>query len=234
MKIFFNFGEKVKGYEVPVLNEREVRAASGILLVGALIAFMNAWLIGNFIPLKLFVSAFFVDFFIRLIINPAYAPTMVVARFATNNQKVEYTGAPQKRFAWIIGLVLSSIMLVRVVLLGLTGPINLLLCLLCLIFLFFEAAFGICLGCYMYPWFFKEKAKLCPGGVCDVVIKQPIQKIYLSQVIGLVFFIVSLVLGYHLFSKSSPTEDSQKECDIPEWVANIGHEEMYRLHHNCN
>ena len=37
MNRIFGFGETVSGYEVPVLNEREVRAAAGILLVLSLI-----------------------------------------------------------------------------------------------------------------------------------------------------------------------------------------------------
>ena len=48
MNSIFSFGERVNGYDVPVLNEREVRASAGILFFLAMIAFMNAWLIGNF------------------------------------------------------------------------------------------------------------------------------------------------------------------------------------------
>ena len=48
MKMVFGFGEAVAGYDVPVLNEREVRAAAGILFVFALVSFMNSWLMGNF------------------------------------------------------------------------------------------------------------------------------------------------------------------------------------------
>ena len=63
------FGEKVEGYGVKVLNEREVRASAGILFFFALIAFLNAWLIGNFEIIKIFVIAFLLDFFIRIFIN---------------------------------------------------------------------------------------------------------------------------------------------------------------------
>jgi hypothetical protein len=42
---FFSFGEKVHGYDISVFNEREVRAAAGILFVGAMVSFMNAFLI---------------------------------------------------------------------------------------------------------------------------------------------------------------------------------------------
>jgi len=49
------FGEQVAGYDVRVLNEREIRAAAGILFLLALIAFMHAWLLGNFQWKRLFI-----------------------------------------------------------------------------------------------------------------------------------------------------------------------------------
>ena len=42
-------------YGVPVLNERAVRAAAGILFFFAMVSFMNAWLTGNFAPTRVFV-----------------------------------------------------------------------------------------------------------------------------------------------------------------------------------
>ena len=47
MKIF-QFGEQLPEYVVPVLDERAVRAGAGLLFFLAMIAFMNAWLMGNF------------------------------------------------------------------------------------------------------------------------------------------------------------------------------------------
>ena len=107
MAKYFNFGEKVHGYDVKVFNEREVRAAAGLLFLFAFISFMNALLLGNFSYIKVFVIAFFVDFTIRLFINPKYAPSMIIGRIFVQNQEVEYSGAPQKKFAWAIGWILS-------------------------------------------------------------------------------------------------------------------------------
>lgn len=42
---FFSFGEKVHNYDISVFNEREIRAAAGILFVGAMVSFMNAILV---------------------------------------------------------------------------------------------------------------------------------------------------------------------------------------------
>lgn len=56
-------------------------------------------------------------------------------------------------------------MMYLVVLQNVRGPINLIVCLTCLLLLFFETAFGICIGCKIYNLFNPEKAQLCPGGV---------------------------------------------------------------------
>ena len=77
----FQFGEIKPEYPVAVLNERTVRAAAGILFVFALISFMNAWLMGNFFPTKVFVCAFLIEFTIRIFINPKYAPVMILAQW---------------------------------------------------------------------------------------------------------------------------------------------------------
>ncbi len=169
---FFRFGETKSGYSVPVLNEREVRGAAGILFAGAFFSFMNALLVGNYFYIKLFIVTFFVDFTVRLFVNPRYAPSMILARLFVGNQKPEYTGAPQKRFAWYIGFALSIFMLAQLVLLNQVGPINLIVCLLCLTFLFFESVFGICIGCLIYGKLYPEQTKYCPGGVCEIPKKK--------------------------------------------------------------
>ncbi len=162
-----SFGESVPGYKVKVFNEREVRAAAGILFLFAFIVFNQAFFLSNFEPLKIFITFFLFDFLIRMV-KPDYAPSMIMGRLATRNQRPEYSGAPQKRFAWGIGLALASVMFIIVTILDLRGLFNLAVCIVCLIFLFFEAAFGICIGCKMYNLFTKKKAKHCPGGVCEM------------------------------------------------------------------
>lgn len=74
MNKIFQFGERREEYDVPVLNEREVRASAGILFMLATISFMNAWLTGNFFYTRVFVIAFLIDFSIRILVNPKYSP----------------------------------------------------------------------------------------------------------------------------------------------------------------
>lgn len=74
----FSFGEKVQDYDILVFNEREVRAAAGLLFLGAIIAFMNSFLVGNIAILRVFVIIFFLDFTTRLFLNPRFAPSMIL------------------------------------------------------------------------------------------------------------------------------------------------------------
>ncbi|HMI61555.1 MAG TPA: DUF4395 domain-containing protein, partial [Puia sp.] len=106
-------------------------------------------------------------------------------------QTPEYVGARQKRFAWIIGLVLSASMFVFMVVVNSYSPITGIICLICLIFLFFESVFGICLGCKFYSLFYKGKTQYCPGEVCEKRSRQDIQNTSAAQLM--------VVLGFTLF-----------------------------------
>src|SRR5258705_1356999 len=123
-----------------------------------------------------------------------------MGRLIVRNQVPEYVGAQQKKFAWIIGVALSATMFIFMVVVNSYSPITGVICLICLVFLFFESAFGICLGCKFYPLFFKEKAQHCPGEDCDVKSKQDIQKTSGVQLLIVVAFIAFTVLTAFLFN----------------------------------
>jgi len=194
----FAFGEKVESYDGLMFNEREVRAAAGIVFLFAFMAFMSGFLTGNNEPTKLMVSVFLFDFFIRIFINPKYAPSMVVGRWMVNNQKPEYTDAAPKKWAWSIGFILAATMFYLVVLNDIRGPINILTCALCLGLLFFEAVFGICAGCKIYNLVHRQKVKHCPGEVCDLTRgRAPIQS--LNAIQKSIFALSLLALFYLAF-----------------------------------
>ena len=188
------FGERVDGYDIPVLNEREIRAAAGILFLATFTSLMFILFKKNFVPIKYVLTFFLMDFIVRVFISPRFSPTLIVARLIVRNQTPEYVGAPAKKFAWIIGIVLSAIMFYYFIIVNAYGPITGIICLVCLVFLFFESAFGICLGCMFYPLIFKAKAQYCPGEVCDVKQKHDIQKTSMGQLIALVIFILVIFL----------------------------------------
>ena len=188
------FGEDVEGYNIPVLNEREIRASAGILFVFMFISLMLILFKNNFLPIKYVITFFFTDLLIRVFINPKFSPTLIIGRFIVGNQVPEYVGAQQKKFAWIIGVSLSAIMFIFMVVVNSYSPITGIICLLCLVFLFFESAFGICLGCKFYSLFYKEKANYCPGEICDAKTRQEIQKTSGAQLLIVFTFAVFIFL----------------------------------------
>jgi hypothetical protein len=200
MSKFIQFGENVQGYNIPVLNEREIRAAAGILF---LFIFMSLILIlfnNDFVFAKYSITLFLTDFIIRVYINPKYSPSLIIGRLIVKNQVPEYVGAKQKRFAWIIGILLSGAMFIFMVVVNSYSPITGIICLMCLVFLFFESAFGICLACKVYKMVYGEKAQYCPGEVCDVKSRQDIQKTSGTQLLIVLGFFAYIFLVAWLFN----------------------------------
>lgn len=199
MSSIFKFGEDVAGYKIRVLNEREIRAAAGILFVLMFVAILSAIMQGSFTLLKYAVLIFLADMLIRVFVNPKYAPLLILGRFIVRNQVPEYVGAIQKKFAWVIGIILALTMFVLIIVLNTFSFVTGLICLICLIFLFFESAFGICLGCKFYSWIYKEKAQYCPGEVCEIKDRHEIQKTNLAQWLIVLAFIGYIVVSVFLF-----------------------------------
>jgi len=241
MNKLIGFGETVTGYDVPVLNEREVRAAAGILFFFALVSFLNSWLMGNFRLTQIFVIAFLIDFTIRIFINPRYSPSMILGRFAVRKQQPEWTGAPQKRFAWAVGWGLAVLMFYLIVLNSVIGPINLIVCATCLTLMFFESAFGICLACKIYNAFSRRQAQHCPGGTCEVFTPHESQKVGAGGTAIVVVFLALIgFVDQHWFpavaaaaapAVIAPATDGK--CTPPDWAVAMGHAEMWKLHNNC-
>lgn len=200
MESIFKFGEDVTGYKIRVLNEREIRAAAGILFVLMLVAILSAIMQGNFTLLKYAVMIFLADMLIRVVVNPKYSPLLILGKFIVRNQVPEYVGAVQKKFAWVIGIALAVTMFILINVLNTFSFITGLICMICLIFLLFESAFGICLGCKFYSWIYKEKAQYCPGEVCEIKDRHEIQKTNFTQWIIVVAFIAYIVVTVLLFN----------------------------------
>ncbi len=246
----FQFGQHHPDYTVLVLNERAVRASAGILFFFALIGFMNAWLIGNFQPTRVFVLLFLMDFGIRIFVNPQYAPSLIMGQWVVRKQQPEYVGAPQKRFAWAIGFVLALLMSYLMIFNSLVGPMNLLVCGTCLALMFVESAFGICIGCKIYNALNQEKAQLCPGGVCDVSTAKSASISWVQALVVLVFSAITVTVVQAVYRTGStvsrpaftspaattlPDSSAESErCKVPEFAKALGHEAKWKLHNNCS
>jgi hypothetical protein len=248
----FQFGEHVEGYPIRVVNERTVRAAAGLLFFPAVVSFMNALLTANYQPTRLFVIVFLIDMALRML-NPRWAPSMIVGGWIVRHQTPDWVGAPQKRFAWGLGLLLGLTMLYLMVFNRYMGPLNMLVCASCLTLMFFESAFGICLGCKLYNLFNKEQAQLCPGGVCEVPAQKKGWGIALPQAAVLVLFVGAITLAKGWVDATGPlggfddmatveemgltaqsgASDAER-CQVPAFAKAIGHEAQWKLHNGCS
>ena len=200
MEKIIAFGERVPGYDIPVLNEREIRAAAGILFLIIFISLMIILFNNDFALAKYSITFFLTDFIIRVFVNPKFSPSLIVGRLIVRNQTPEYVGAKQKKFAWIIGVILSATMFVFLLVVNAYSPITGIVCLMCLIFLFFESAFGICLACKLYAAIYRDKVQYCPGEVCDAKAKQDIQKTSGAQWLVVLGFVAYIILIVFLFN----------------------------------
>jgi hypothetical protein len=196
----FEYGERVEGYAIPVLKEREIRAGAGLLFLLMFVAILKVIFTGDFVLLKYAATFFLADISVRVLVNPRYAPSLILGRLIVRNQVPEYVGAPQKRFAWIIGIALASVMFVLVNVMNTYSPITGIICLICLVFLFAESALGICLGCMLYPLVVGKQPERCPGEVCEVKDRQPIQRVsgaQLAIVLGLAAYVAVVGALFH-------------------------------------
>lgn len=175
---FFSFGEFKDDLGYKVLNERNIRASAGIMFLLGIIAFINGFILQEYIIIPYIAAFLMINFIIGIFINPKFVPTMFLGWIFIRKQSELPVGAVQKRFAWSLGLILSSVIFgLSLFLLNDVSyfePVCM-LCLICLLLLFFETAFGICIGCKTY--FLAIRLKLmkkpeikpnCMGDSCEV------------------------------------------------------------------
>ncbi|MBI9073369.1 MAG: DUF4395 domain-containing protein [Melioribacteraceae bacterium] len=177
---FFSFGEYVDGVGYKVLDERVMRGSAGIMLLLAFIAFVNGFVIKNYIVIPYIVGFLMMNFIIGVFINPKLSPTIFIAKLFVRKQSPLPIGAIQKKFAWSLGFILSTTIFILsfFLLQDVTyfDPVCM-LCLICLLFLYLETAFGICMGCKFYNlavWLKimkkPEEKPVCMGNSCDTNI----------------------------------------------------------------
>jgi len=199
MKSFlWDYGERVPGYDVTVINEREAKAAAGILfLLGMTVIYVGIGF-NHIMVARIYLAFLFLDFSAR-VISPKYSPSMLLGKFVVRNQKPEYVAGLPKRFAWTLGWLISLPMVYWFVLQWDITFYKVLICVLCLTLMFLEAAFSICVGCIIYKFIMKEGPTHCPGGVCEVKYKEPIQMFNPIQATIAIVSVIALLFGLYSF-----------------------------------
>jgi len=197
-KFLTEYGEHVPGYDVTVINEREARAAAGLLfMLGMIVIFVGIGY-NHVIVARVYLAFLFIDFTLRMI-SPKYAPSLLIGKFVTRNQKPEYVGGLQKRFAWTMGWFISLPMMWWFVLHWDITFYKVMVCVLCLTLMFLEAAFAICVGCMIYKWIVREDPKHCPGGSCEIRRLEPVQRFNAVQATIAALTVAFFTIGVYLF-----------------------------------
>lgn len=194
----WNYGERVPGYDVTVVNEREARAAAGLLGMAGMIVIFVGIGFNHIMVARVYLAFLFLDFSAR-VISPRYAPSLLLGKFIVRNQKPEYVGGLQKRFAWTLGWFISLPMVYWFVLQWDISFYKVLICVLCLVLTFLESAFSICVGCIIYKAFTREDPAHCPGGTCEIRTKEPIQRFSPIQATIAALTAGGFVIGTYLF-----------------------------------
>ncbi len=191
MGFFLNFGETVEGYDYKVINERDARASAGLMFLLGILSLFSVYLYRTIFWAELFSITFIIEFIVRVLFNPKYAPYMLLGGLIVSNQTPDWVEAKPKQFAWMLGMVLGLIMTYYIVF-DLISVVRIAICWLCLFLLFVESVFGICLGCILYKklhW----KTYNCPGGICDTTSKKPYDK---KKFVIILAFLGLFVLTY--------------------------------------
>lgn len=177
----FSFGYYIEGRSYKVLDERRMRASAGIMMLIGLIATINGFVLKRYEVIPYVMGFLVINFLIGLFINPKFSPTVIVASLLVWKQSRLPIGAVQKKFAWSLGLLLSGSIFTLSLFLqndaSYFEPVCM-LCMICLLMLYLETAFGICVGCKLYQFTVfiklipkpKEKPN-CMGDSCAVPSK---------------------------------------------------------------
>ncbi len=174
------------------VNETEIRLATGISLMLGIYSFISIVFFANFTFSVFTLALIWTDFLLKTLISPQCSIFGFIAKpFVKNN--TYWVGAVQKRFAWSIGLFLSSFVLFCVLIISgtlndigtltklytnflllpvlspMAIPMNpaIIACLLCIIFMILESVFGYCVGCKIYEKLVNFKIiKKIDGQIC--------------------------------------------------------------------
>jgi len=178
---WYSFGQKFDNLTIygrpapfPVIDERAVRATAGTMLALAAIAISYAYFNKNLLPIKVISVLFASDFAIRQLTGMTpLSPFGIVGTLLVKNQRPEWVGTTQKRFAWALGLIFASTIAILTNL-NLHGPWLLAMGLTFITLLWLESVVGLCVGCKIYSFLIKMNlahpadAPACGGGACEI------------------------------------------------------------------
>jgi hypothetical protein len=160
----------------PVVNERAVRATAGIVMALAAVAIAIAYFNKNYTPVRIISVVVAADLALRQVAGlTPLSPIGTLGTFLVKNQRPEWVGATQKRFAWALafGMALLIAILTNADVHGLGVQ---LIGLMLIALLWLESVVGFCVGCFIYSRLIKadlihpEDAPACGGNSCEIAV----------------------------------------------------------------
>jgi hypothetical protein len=166
------------------VNETAIRVGAGIMFTIWFFTFLSVFYAGKYDMALYVVGTFWLDFLLK-VINPDWSIFGNIARFLTKHKEPVRVWAIQKRFAWSIGLVFASVVFAMLIkhnffmdishqqVYGTITP-PMILCLICLVFMWLEAIMGYCVGCKIFEFLVHHKImknkdhQTCPDGACSL------------------------------------------------------------------
>ncbi len=201
MGSFFQFGEDIEGFSYKVINERDARASAGIMFLLGLTSLFSVFIFRTLFWAELFSITFIFEFIVRVFYNPKYSPYMLLGGLIVKNQYPDWVEAKPKQFAWGLGMLLGAFMSYYIIF-DVISLVRLWICVVCLVLLFLESAFGICLGCMLYIKL-NLTPKNCPGGVCKA---PPDSRFGKKEVLLLAIFTSLFISGYFALDRIKHVE----------------------------
>jgi hypothetical protein len=112
-----------------------------------------------------------------------------------------------------------------------------------LLLMFFETAFGICLGCKLYGWFQREAPQLCPGDSCDLDAERgaaPAASQWLAVLLATAAVAAGVAVlrqqpdAMHALGVPAAAEPAEAvRCQVPQFAKAMGHEAIWKQHNHC-
>ncbi len=157
-----------------VVNENAIRASAGLMFAIAFGVMIYTIMSKDLSLVKIVVPVYWLSFFFMVLVGPNWSIFAFAGEFLTKGKRPEYVGAMQKRFAWSMGLFMATVMMLLLFVFNITGIVPLILCGMCVLFMWLESACGFCVGCVIFAYLrdrgiikVGENAPACAGGVCS-------------------------------------------------------------------
>ena len=158
----------------PVVNERAVRAAAGVVMALATIAIAIAYFDKNYTPIRIIAVLVAADYALRQVAGlTPLSPIGTLGTFLVRNQTPEWVGATQKRFAWALAFAMALLIAILTNA-GVHGLGVQLIGLTLIGLLWSESVVGFCVACFIYSRLIKadlirpEDAPACGGNSCAI------------------------------------------------------------------